>query len=343
MLVLVVYNKPVLSETHLEAASEHEIVQTAEHVGSRLEQAGYEVRLLPVGRDIDAIRRLLHKFEPDCVFNLFEGFADDPASEWQFARILEHSGVPFTGSPSEALRLANGKHLAKQLLRAAGLPTPDAWVVHRLPLSLANLPWPVIVKPACRDGSEGIDQGSVVTDRVALEERIARLLSNYGAPVLVEQYLPGRDISMALVETPELLALPASEILFNEKDAGYWPIVTYDAKWQPGSREYEATPPVYPAEIAPELADRLMELTRRVFRLFGCRDYARVDFRVDQDRPNILEINPNPCFSAGAALAATLRTASMDHSEFTVRLVRRAMERAHWECQWHPYALTARI
>jgi D-alanine-D-alanine ligase len=331
VLVLVIHNKPVLPETHHEAASEHDIGQIAEFVGIRLEQAGYGVRLLPIDRNLGALREVLHEIEPDCVFNLFEGFADDAASEWQVARILERSGLPFTGALSESLRIANSKHLTKQLLREAGLPTPDSWVVERLPMSVTNLPWPVIAKPACRDGSVGIDRGSVVSDQPALEERVACLLAQYGPPVLVEQYIPGRELSVALVELPELVALPASEILFVGQDMSRCPIVTYDAKWTPGSSEYEATPPVYSAKIAPGLADRLNDLACRAFRLVECRDYGRVDFRVDQDRPYILEVNPNPCFSPGAGLAAAMHAAGRDHGEFTVELVRRATARAGLE------------
>ncbi len=331
MLVLVIYNKPVLPEGHPEAESEREIVGTAGYVAGRLAQAGYEVRASQLDRDLEALAATLAALQPDCVFNLFEGFADDPASEWRVARILEQSGAAFTGSPSEALRLANGKHLAKQLLREAGLPTPDSWVLQRAAPPASSPPWPVIVKPASRDGSVGIDRQSVVSDRRAMKERVACLLARYGPPVLVEQYVPGREFNVALVETPELRALPPSEILFTGEDRGAWPILTYDAKWEPSSREYAATPPVYPAQIAPELAGVLEELACRAFRLLGCRQYARVDFRVDQGRPYILEVNPNPCFSPGAPLAAALASAGMDHGEFAVELVRDAVARAPFE------------
>ena len=98
--------------------------------------------------------------------------------------------------------------------------------------------------------------------------------------MLVEEFIRGRELNVAVIEAPDLRVLPPSEILFTDNEPGYWPIVTYDAKWKPGSRDYEATPPRYPADVTPRLRDKLETLSRKAFLLLGCRDYARVDFRV---------------------------------------------------------------
>jgi D-alanine-D-alanine ligase len=168
----------------------------------------------------------------------------------------------------------------------------------------------------------------VVTNQEALDQRVALLLERYGPPVLVEQFLRGREFNVGLIEAPDLRVLPVSEILFVDKDPGYWPIVTYDAKWKPGTRDYEATPPRYPAAVTPRLAERLGDLARRAFRLLGCRDYARVDFRVRAGgRPYILEVNPNPDFSPTAGLSGGLASAGLTHAQFTVDLVQAALAR----------------
>jgi D-alanine-D-alanine ligase len=122
--------------------------------------------------------------------------------------------------------------------------------------------------------------------------------------------------------------LPISEVLFIDADPNFWPIVTYDAKWKPGSRDFEATPPQYPAEVEARLAARLAALAMRAFHLLGCRDYARVDFRVKPSgEPYLLEVNPNPDFSPGAGLAGGLKAAGLTHAEFTMALVRSALGR----------------
>jgi D-alanine-D-alanine ligase len=134
-----------------------------------------------------------------------------------------------------------------------------------------------------------------------------------------------------VIEASDLRALPVSEIVFAESADGRrgWPIVTYDAKWKPGSPEYEATPPRYPARIAPRLAAEVQALARRAFRLLGCRDYARVDVRVTAEGiPFVLEVNPNPDLSPEAGLAGALRCAGTSHTDFVIGLARAAAARA---------------
>ncbi len=325
--VLILYNQPVLPEDHPDAVSEHEILYTADAVHKNLAEAGYEVARLGVNYDPGALVNGLRVHRPDIVFNLFEGTADHGHTEAYAAGVMQWLGIPFTGSPFETLCLARNKHMTKHLLRGAGLPTPEFFVVAGAAVPPCPLEWPVIVKPANQDASVGLDQRSVVTDQKALEERVAYLLANYGPPVLVEQFIAGRELCVALLETPELRTLPISEITFVEKP-GLWPIVTFDAKWKPGSEDYEATPPKYPAVVTPKLAERVSSLAVKAFRLLGCRDYARVDFRLrPTGKPYILEVNPNPDFSPDAGLAGGLGSAGTTHAAFTVRLVENALAR----------------
>jgi D-alanine-D-alanine ligase len=326
--VLILYNEPVLPEDHPDAVSEHEILETVEAVHGHLAAAGYGAVRLGVGRDPAPLLSGLRAHRPDVVFNLFEGLADVGHTEAHVAGLLDWLGVPFTGCPHQALSLARDKHLAKYLLQGAGLPTPGFFVVEELPVPDCPLGWPVIVKPANQDASVGLDQGSVVTDQLRLRERVAYLLDAYGPPALVEQFIAGRELNVGLIEAPDLRVLPISEILFQEAGPGYWPIVTYDAKWKPGSRDYEATPPRYPAELSPRLREKLASLAARAFRVLGCRDYARVDFRVRPGgKPYILEVNPNPDFSPNAGLAGGLASAGLTHAQFTLQLVERALAR----------------
>ncbi|MGH7168882.1 MAG: D-alanine--D-alanine ligase family protein [Gemmataceae bacterium] len=325
--VVILYNEPILAEEHPDADSEHEIYFTTEFVQQTLTEAGYDVNMLGVSRDPAVLLEGLRDLRPDVVFNLFEGLADFGETEAYAAGILEWLEIPYTGCPYQTLCLARGKHVTKHLLAGAGLPTAKFFVVEDVPVEDCPLDWPVIVKPATQDASVGVDQGSVVTDLDRLNDRIAYLLDNYGPPVLIEEFIRGREFSLGLVETPELRVLPVSEILFVEKDPDFWPIVTYDGKWKPGSRDYEATPPKYPARVSPRLRNKLETLAKRAFRLLGCRDYARVDFRVRGSKPYILEVNPNPDFSPVAGLSAAFDSAGISHEQFTVDLVQRALAR----------------
>jgi D-alanine-D-alanine ligase len=153
------------------------------------------------------------------------------------------------------------------------------------------------------------------------------VLEQFGGPVLVEEFIFGRELTVALVEMPDLRLLPGTEVVFPEAGPDYWPILSYDAKWTRGSMEFEATDYHFKAQLSEELTRKIEEYALRAFRLLGCRDYARVDFRIRDDQPYILELNPNPDFAPDRALANNLWAAGISHTEFTIQLVRNALSR----------------
>jgi D-alanine-D-alanine ligase len=328
MRVLIIYNQPVLPTTDRDAESEFEIVESGRSVRTELGDAGFDAACLAVGRDPNAILTSISEYRPDVIFNLFEGWADVPESEVHIAALLERHSIPFTGCSSRSLALSLDKYEANRLLRQSGLPTPDSVLVTNLPLAGQLIPQPAIVKPANRDGSLGIDQGSVVSDRNFLEERLVYLLRRYGGPVLVEQYIPGREFSVGLIESAGLIVLPILEIVFRE-EAGCWPILTHEGKWKPGSLDYERSVPDNHPQVPPELHKQLEDLARRTFCLLGCRDYARVDFRVSLSGvPYIIDVNPNPDINPQACFAGMLNAAGFSYSQFLANLLRRALDRA---------------
>jgi D-alanine-D-alanine ligase len=322
---LVLYNEPVLPVSHPDAESEHEILFTVGHVVDTLAAGGFKPVPFGLGRDVSALVACLGDERPDVVFNLFEGAADHGDTETYVAGLLDWYGVPYTGSPASALGLARRKHLTKYLLRGAGVPTPEFIVVERLPLPDVSLPWPVIVKPALEDASVGIDQGSVVRDPAHLAERVADLLGRYGPPVLVEAFVAGREINASLIEAPDLCALPLSEAVFPEVLPESARLLTYDAKWRPGTPAFETITTRCPADLPPELSRRIADVARSAFHLVGCRGYGRVDFRLSAaGDPYVIEVNPNCDLSPLAGLANGLEVAGETWPEFVLRLVRQA-------------------
>jgi D-alanine-D-alanine ligase len=329
-LVLILYNDPVLPLDHPDSDSENSIVEIAATMAKILEPAGYRTTALALKHDPSLLWRELHERKPDVVFNLYEGTLQDTESESYVAGLLQWSGIPFTGSPPAALTLARAKHTAKALLRGAGLPTADFFIVEELPVKSCPLEWPVIVKPAKQDASVGLAQDSVCTDQAQLEQRVRYILETYGAPVLVEAYIPGREFNVALLDLPELQYLPPAEIVFPTETPNFWAILTYEGKWKPGTSDYDLTPPKYPADITPALGRKLGGLAMKAFRLFGCRDYARVDFRLKAGgKPFILEVNPNPEISAHAGFSGCLSSAKIPHQDFILRLIEQALRRQH--------------
>jgi D-alanine-D-alanine ligase len=269
----------------------------------------------------------LKKRKPDVVFNLFEGNLDNPETESFVAGLLDWSGIPYTGSPFSTLSLARAKHTTKYLLKGAGLPTADFLVANQMPMPECSLKYPVIVKPAKQDASVGMDQESVCVNAVQLEQRVQYILATYGAPVIVEEYIAGREFNVALMELPDLHALPPVEIVFPPETAGAWSILTYEGKWKPGSPAFDA-PPSVPTDLPSATVRRLGQMAQKAYRILGCRDYARVDFRMSAaGKLFVLEINPNPEISEYAGFAGSLGSARFSHREFIVRLARQALSR----------------
>ena len=145
---------------------------------------------------------------------------------------------------------------------------------------------------------------------------------------MIESYLPGPEYNIGVIALPEPKPLPVAQVVFADRP-GLWPILTYSAKWVAGSDEDMASPIACPAPIEPELAARLGTLAVSAFRATGCRDYARVDFRLDgRGEPMILEVNPNPDLGPGAGWSRAARVSGIGYSEAVAAIARQALARA---------------
>lgn len=328
--VLMLYNEPSLPADHPDSDSETDILDTVDVIARSLKERGLSVRRLGISNDIDGLLEGLRSHAPDVVFNLYEGLASWGNTEVYVAGILEWLKIPFTGSPTLPLMLCRSKPLTKSLLLGAGLPTARFFTVDSPQVSPHDLGWPLIVKPAHEDGSIGITQESVVTNQAALEARIDHVIKTYGGSALVEQFIRGREFHVSVRERDgKLEVLPFSEIWFTGDEAkGQWGIISFDAKWRPGTPDYVNSPAKNPADVDPELKARVADVVRKAFRVTGCRDYARIDLRVDAaGNPYILEVNPNPCIGPMGGYEAALISAKVPYNEFTLGLVQEALAR----------------
>jgi D-alanine-D-alanine ligase len=322
--VLVLYNEPQSAADHAEAASEHAVVDHARSQAAVLNKAGYAVELLGLNPDPAFLWHELQRRRPDVILNLYEGTLDDPETETYVAGLLQWSGIPYTGCTVPTLTLTRAKHQTKRVLKTAGLPTADFMVVDREPAP-CTLEWPVFVKPATQDASVGIGRESICRNPQQLDDRVRYLLSKYPGPVLVERFLPGREIHVAVTALPEVRSLPPAEVAFAPGNAD---ILTYDAKWDPSSPDYHATPMRFGIELAKDLAAELGRVAVEAFRVLGARDYARVDFRLgDGDRPFILELNPNPEIGVDTCFGRILESAGTTFEVFLARLIEHAKTR----------------
>lgn len=334
MRVAILFNQPILAPDHPDAAQEHGVLEAVDAIDRVLVGRGEDVHRLAVGgnaiRVVD-LPRYLASSSPDVVVNLCEGVDGDSARESYLTGLLELAGVPYTGSGPDALALVHHKARTSWLLSGCGVSTAaSVWVrrgsdVDREGIAKLVALGPVIVKPAAEDASLGIHQANVVTTVAAALDKVDELRTRFG-DVLVERFIDGREFNLGVVALPLPVALAPAEILF-QRDAG-WAIVSYEAKWHEGSAADRATPAHCPAKVTPELGDALTGIALAAFAATGCRDYARVDVRVDRDgQPFVLEVNGNPDLTPTAGLARALAASGMSYDDFIVKLVEVAAAR----------------
>ncbi|AKU91101.1 D-alanine--D-alanine ligase family protein [Vulgatibacter incomptus] len=292
-----------LSDSEDEA--EFDSKDTVDALAGALERLGHRVERIEVSGPASRTVARLEAYSPDLIFNAAEG-RRGRFREAFFPALFEELGMPYTGSDSYALTVSQDKQLAKMIFAQQGLVTPRWQFVDRLErLDVRSLPFPVIVKPNFEGSSKGIGQDSVIEDPARLPAFVAEQLRRYPAGLIVEQYVPGRDISVpylgALADGPgKGILTPIEYVVGAEADRRY-PIFDYETK--SGNRRSALTR--RPAELGRSVAEAVRLAARRAFEILDCRDLGSVDFRVTPDGAvHLLEINLLPSLEPGSSLFA---------------------------------------
>ena len=267
---------------------------TIDAVESALSQLGKVVRL----EATEDFPENLRQARPDIVFNMAEGFRG-VNREAHVPAICEFFGIPYSGSDPFALTLCLDKAKTKETLSFHGIPTPQFAVVASLSdfeSRTADLELPLFVKPLHEGSSKGITDKNLCWDRAHLRRQTRFLLENYKQPVLVEEYLPGREFTCAVLGNgDEATVLPIVAMNFEALPKGALPIYTFDAKFVWDRPEAPLDIFQCPARMTKELQTSIERVTLDAFRALGCRDWARIDVRLDAaGNPNVLEVNPLP-------------------------------------------------
>lgn len=265
-------------------------------ISDALNSVGYESYILNLKDSYQTFLDDYNANRPDVVFNLVEIFHDRSYLEMSFASLLELMKIPYTGASPISLGTCQRKILTKGILKSMGVNTPPFCIIAEpSDIKKINLNFPVIVKPAAEDASIGIENESIVYDSVKMKARIEYVLKKYNQNVLVEEYIDGRELNVAVMGDKVAKVLPISEIDFSNMPDHLHNIVSYQAKWDPLHEAYHKTIPICPAEL-PVRVERLAKRTAlKAFRALGCRDYARVDMRLSKNNELfVLEVNPNP-------------------------------------------------
>ena len=240
----------------------------------------------------------LRQTRPDIVFNIAEGFRG-VNRESHVPAICEFFGIPYSGSDPFTLTLCLDKAKTKEILAIHGIPTPRFAVVEHvgdLQERTADLKLPLFIKPVHEGSSKGITDRNLCWDRSHLARQTEFLLENYGQPVLVEEYLPGKEFTCAVLGNGEqAVVLPIVGMNFEALPKGVLPIYSFDAKFVWDRPENPLDIFQCPARITRELRASIERVTLDAYRVLGCRDWARIDVRLDAaGNPNVLEVNPLP-------------------------------------------------
>ena len=272
--------------------AEYDSPKTLQAIREAIASYGHEVVDLESTSDLPI---QLASTPVDVVFNIAEGFKGR-SRESQVPALLELLDIPYTGSDPAALSVSLDKALAKRMVRTHGILTPDYQVMHTGKERLSrDLGFPLLVKPVAEGTSKGVTKKSVVRDEAEMREVAREMIAKYRQPALVEEYVSGREFTVGLLGERRPRVLPPMEIVFLDPD-DETPIYSFDMKqdWNDKIR-YEV-----PARLSERELERLERAARECFAALGCRDVARIDFRMDPDgRLFFIESNPLPGLAPG--------------------------------------------
>lgn len=310
--------------------AEWDSAETIDAVADALSLLGDVMRL----EATDEFPARLLDAKPDIVFNMAEG-RRGPNREAHVPAMLEFFGISYTGSDPFALALCLDKSRTKETLSFYGIPTPPfARVTHVDQLEpFARRTFPTFVKPVHEGSSKGITERNICRSFDELREQTAFLLARYRQPVLVESFLPGEEFTCAIMGNgSDVSVLPTIGMRFDVLPPGTSPIFGFEAKWVWDTREHPLGIYECPARIDAGLQETLEAVALRAYSALGCRDWARIDLRLDEKGvPNVIEVNPLPGIAPNpddhSCFPMAARAAGMDYDELIQRVVLLAAER----------------
>lgn len=282
-----------------------------------------------VKKIVEPIDECFAGFDPKetVIFNWTESWGNDGTDYWTIPDHLEKLGFVFTGSSAACLWETIDKVAVKKKMIELGLPTP----VTKIYDSVDSNGWrtfPALVKPAREHCSTGITREAVVDDADQLHRRVEYILNMYGPHgVIVEDFIDGSEYNVAVWGNDAPEALPIGMIDYLTFDDYHDRICGFDAKWVEGSKEWVGTEVVCPAPLSPDMKKKLEEIAVSAYKVFGLRDYARIDIRVRDETPYILDVNSNPDITSSGGLVRSIRKAGYTYGQGVAKILGMALAR----------------
>jgi len=302
--------------------------EVEDEVADTLGKLGHDATLHVLDGSIKSLHALA-RIDCDLVFNLAESFAGNDTADYCIASYLELLSKRFTGSGSHGLLYAQDKAVAKKILEFHGIHTPVFARSFRGRLDFSHdLAFPVIVKPAREDGSIGIEFNAVVSSIRELMERIDWLHANFDSPVLIEEYVEGREMYVGVLGNDNPQPLPVVELDLSKLPEGTPRIAGAEVKWGKGTRAYRDTKSAIADDLSEEAATLMQTTAVAVYQALELRDYARIDMRLRPDgRVAVIEANPNPWLAAKAEFSLAARKSGRNYTQLIEEIVDLALAR----------------
>ncbi|HYR20764.1 MAG TPA: ATP-grasp domain-containing protein [Myxococcales bacterium] len=315
--------------TDSEEEAEFDSRETIDTLTSALERLGHRVERIEVSGPASRTAARLEAFAPDLIFNTAEG-RRGRFREAFYPALFDELGFPYTGSDAWVLAVTLDKALTKLMLGEHGVISPRGQFMEEIgQLRLDGWRWPVIVKPNFEGSSKGITQESVIEERSRLRAFVEKQLARFPAGVLVEEFIPGKDLTVAFLEktAPERAGvLTPVEYVIDEAELSKrrYRIYDYDLK----SVHFDAVSVRCPAQFPGHVLERAQEMARKAYKALGCRDLGRIDFRVAEDgQVYFIEINALPSLEPGAGIYAAAALEGLHTDGVLAKVIESAVAR----------------
>jgi len=303
-----------------DANAEFDHPSTIDVIASAIEANGFKLeRIGNVTNLLDKISSL----KVDIVFNISEGLTGRNR-ESQVPILLEMARIPFVGADALTLGLTLDKVIAKKIFVADGIPTPKFFEVSSSE-ELANMNhhrYPLIVKPRFEGSSKGLSDNSRVENKEDLKKQVDYVVESYKQPALIEEFICGREFTVAIVGNDPPEAMPVVQIKIDGRLKLNDKFYTF-ARITSDRLEY-----ICPAKISAQLQNKLSALALKVYKAVECRDFGRVDFRVDNNgKPYVLEINPLPSLSTEDVFKLVAENVGITYEDIIGKILNSALKR----------------
>jgi D-alanine-D-alanine ligase len=315
-----------------EGASKDELdtLDQVDVVTYALDQLGYETSELTVSLDMSGMVNAFKSNRPDIVFNLVESLEGRGSLIHVVPSIMDSLGIDYTGANTESIFLTTNKIIAKKFLQGAGIPALP-WFTAENILVQPFAKGRYILKAVWEHASIGLDYSCLidVSSREQLLDALKAHETKLGGPCFAEAFIEGREFNMSILAGGEKpLVMPPAEVRFNDYPPDKPKIVTYDAKWEETSFEYQNIVACFDfTEEDAGLLEKLKFLSGRCWDIFSLRGYARVDFRIDQEgNPWVMEVNINPCLSPDGGYAWGVEEAGLSFNEAIDRIIKDSLK-----------------